>query len=317
MFKRLFVVLVLVGMVLMASSAFAASLSIATGGSAGTYYPIGGAIAAATSKVDGLNVTAETSNASVANAAQVALGEIEIAFCQADVTAWAYNGEVLEQFIGKPLTNLRAIAALYPETLQLVVSKQSGIKTLEDLKGKRVGVGAPGSGTEGDVRAIFNAVGLSYNDMRIEFLDFNGISNRFKDEQIDAGFVVAGIPTAALMDLTTTKDVTLVNFDSATMAKLIASAPFFAPNVVPAGTYTGIDVDINTPSIMALLITQAEQREDVVYAFTKGLFDNIADVQASHAMARNITLENATVGLTAPLHPGAARFYREKGIKVD
>ena len=314
--KRSFVFLVVACMtVFVATSAFAASISIATGGTAGTYYPIGGAIAAAASKIPALNVTAETGNAAVANTNLISDGEIEIAFSQADVTAWAYNGQLM--FEGKPLKNVRTIAALYPETLQLVIAKQSGINSIEDLKGKRVGVGAPGSGTEGDARAIFNAVGLKYDDMKVDFLDFNGVSNRFKDNQIDAGFVVAGVPTSALMDLTTVKDVALFNFDNATMDKIIKANPFFIANVIPAGTYKGIDTNINTPAVMALLITNANQPEDLIYAFTKGMFDNLADVQAAHAMARNIKLETATKGLTAPLHPGAAKYFKEKGIKID
>jgi len=299
------------------SSAFAAStaISIATGGTSGTYYPIGGAIAAAVSKNPALQATAETGNAAVANTNLVSEGEIEIAFSQADVTAWAYSGELM--FEGKPLKNLRAIAALYPETIQLVVSKESGVKTLNDLKGKKIGIGAPGSGTEGDARSIFNTVGLKYDDMSVEFLDFGAVSSRFKDNQIDAGFVVAGVPTAGLMDLTTTKDVALFNFDKETLDKVLKENPFFVANVIPAGTYRGVDTDTNTVSVMAILITNESVPEEVIYNFTKALFENIEDVQASHAMAKNIRLETATNGLTAPLHPGAAKFYKEAGVKVD
>ena len=301
--------------VLVAASAFAASISIATGGTAGTYYPIGGAIATAVSKNPNINATAETANASVANANLIAEGEIEIAFVQADVTAWAYNGE--EMFQGRALSNIRTIAALYPETLQIVVAKESGITSIPEMVGKRVGVGAPGSGVEADVRAIFNTLGIRYDQMDVQFLDFAGVSDRFKDNQIDAGFVVAGLPTAALMDLTTTRDMNLLSFDDEAMGKLVEANPFFVPNVVPAGTYRGIDTDVVTPSVMALLVTFDEMPEEVIYNFTKTLFENIDEVQDAHAMARNITLENATNGLTAPLHPGATKYYREVGINVD
>jgi TRAP transporter TAXI family solute receptor len=312
--KRSFVVLFLACMtILVATSAFAASISVATGGTSGTYYPIGGAIAAAASKNPNIEATAETGNAAVANTNLVSDGEIEIAFSQADVTAWAYNGQVM--FEGKPLKNIRTIAALYPETLQIVV--KPGIKSIAHLLGKRVGVGAAGSGTEGDARAILDTFGLSYNDMKAEFLDFGGVSSRFKDEQIDVGFVVAGVPTSALMDLTTTKEVSLLNFDSESMQRIVGAYPFFVANVIPAGTYKGINEDITTPSVMALLITNADMPDDVIYNFVKGMFDNIGDVQTSHAMAKNIKLETATNGLTAPLHPGAAKFYKEKGINVN
>jgi TRAP transporter TAXI family solute receptor len=300
-----------------ASVAFAAPvpISIATGGTSGTYYPIGGAIAAAVSKGGNITATAETGNAAVANTNLIAEGEIEVAFTQADVTAWAYNGEIM--FEGNAMKGLRTIAALYPETIQLVLSRSAGIKTFPDLNGKKVGIGAPGSGTEGDVRSIFQSVGLKYDDMSVEYLDFGATSSRFKDNQIDAGFVVAGVPTSALMDLTTTRDVDLFNFDKATLDKLIEENPFFVADVIPAGTYRGVDYDVNTPSVMALLITNEDVPEEVIYNFTKGLFENIADVQNSHAMAKNIRLETATNGLTAPLHSGAAKYYKEAGINVD
>jgi TRAP transporter TAXI family solute receptor len=298
-----------------AALAAPAAVSIATGGTSGTYYQIGGAIATAVSKNPALNATAEAGNAAVANTNILADGEIEIAFSQADVTSWAYNGELM--FEGRPLKNLRAIAALYPETIQLVISKEAGIKTLADLKGKKIGVGAPGSGTEGDARAIFQVAGIKYDDMSVEFLDFGSTSSRFKDNQIDAGFVVAGVPTAAIMDLTTTKNVGIFNFDKETLDAIIKAYPFFVPNVIPAGTYKGIDEDVNTPSVMALLITNDSVSEEIIYNFTKTLFENIADVQRSHAIAGNIKLETATVGLTAPLHPGAAKYYKEAGINVD
>ena len=313
---RSFAILVLAGMAaLTANPAFAASISIAAGGIAGTYYPIGVAIAAAITKTTDMQATAETGNAAVANTDLVADGKVEAAFSQADVTAWAYNGQLM--FRGKPLKNIRAIAALYPETLQLVISKQSGIKTVADLKGKSVGVGAPGSGTEGDARTIFDTVGLKYEDVKVDFIDFSAISNRFRDDQIDAGFVVAGVPTLALMNLTAAKDVMILNFDEDTMGTLVKANPFFIPHIIPAGTYRGIDTDVATPAVMALLITSDSVPEEVIYNLTKGIFENIDEVRKSHAMAENIKLETATTGLTAPLHPGAAKYYREKGIKVD
>jgi TRAP transporter TAXI family solute receptor len=299
--------------VFVATSAFAASLSIATGGTTGTYYPIGGAIASAASKNPNIQATAETGNAAVANTNLVSQGEIEIVFSQADVTAWAFNGQMM--FEGKPLKNIRTIAALYPETVQVVV--KPGITRIDQLLGKIVGVGAPGSGTEGDARAIINTFGLTYNDMKVQFLDFSGVSNRFKDNQIDVGFVVSGVPTSALMDLSTTKEINLINFTGEEMDRILAGNPFFIRNTIPSGTYRGVDYDVLTPAVMALLITHDKMPEDVIYNFVKGMFENLADIQVSHAMARNITLESAVKGLTAPLHPGAAKYYKEKGINVN
>ncbi|GHV26897.1 C4-dicarboxylate ABC transporter substrate-binding protein [Synergistales bacterium] len=299
-----------------AGSAFAAGkafLSIATGGTSGTYYPIGGAIAQAVSKGTNIQATAETGNASAANINLVANKEIDIVFAQNDVTYWAYNGKLMFK---SPLKNLRAVAALYPEHIQLVTTAESGIKTINDLKGKRVGVGAPGSGVEGDVRAIFDASGLKYSDMKVDFLDFGATTSRFKDNQIDAGFVVAGYPTAAIMDLATTKNITLMNFSPEALKKLNAAYPYFVASTIPANTYRGITTEIATPSVMAILVTHDGVPENVIYEFTKALFANISDVHAAHAMAKNIRLETALNGLTAPLHPGAAKFYAEKGMKV-
>ena len=202
-----------------AASAAPTFVSLATGGTSGTYYAVGGAIAAAVSKAGKIQCTAETANASVANANLVATNGIEIAFVQNDITYWALNGELM--FQGKPLKNLRAVASLYPENVQVVIAKEAGIKTIKDLKGKRVGVGAPGSGVEGDVQAIFKVAGLTYKDLKkADFLDFAAVTSRFKDNQIDAGFVVAGYPTASIMDLATTKDIALLDFDDAFLFKL-------------------------------------------------------------------------------------------------
>lgn len=296
-----------------AMASAASYISIATGGTSGTYYPIGGAIASAVTKAGKIQCTAETGNASVANANLIATKSIEVAMVQNDITYWAVNGELM--FQGKPLKNIRTIAALYPEHVHVVLAKNSGVKKFADLKGKRVGVGAPGSGVEGDVQAIFKVAGLTYKDLRAaDFLDFAATASRFKDNQIDAGFVVAGYPVAAIMDLTTTKDVDLLSFDDAFLAKLSKQYPFLVKSIIPGKTYRGIDKDTATPAVMAILITHDEVPEDDVYNFTKAMFDGIADIHASHAKGKEINLKTALEGLTAPLHPGAAKFYKEKGM---
>lgn len=288
-------------------------LSIATGGTAGTYYPIGGAIAQAVSKGGAIKATAETGNASVANLNLVGNGEIEVAFAQNDTTFWAYNGQ---QMFKKPLKNLRTVAVLYPEHVQVLLAKNAGIKGINDLKGKRVSVGAAGSGVEADVRAIFGVAGLTYNDMKVDHLDFGATTSRFKDNQIDVGFVVAGYPTASIMDLTTTKDMAMLDFAPDFLAKLSQTHPYFVASKVPAKTYKGIDTDVNTPAVMAMLVTHDKVSDAVVYAFVKGLYENLDVVQASHSMARQITLQGALKGATAPVHPGAAKYYQEKGVAV-
>jgi TRAP transporter TAXI family solute receptor len=314
--KQLLIVALAV-MALLASAGVALAakdrISIATGGTSGTYFPIGGAIAQAVSKTGAMQATAETGNASVANINLISKGDIEIAFTQNDIAYWAYKGE---QMFKQPLANVRAVAALYPEHVQLIVSKEAGIKTIADLKGKRVGVGAPGSGTEGDAKAIMTLAGLQYSDMKVDFLDFGATTSRFKDNQIDAGFVVAGYPTASVMDLALTKDVALLSFDDAFLSKLTKQHPYFMASVVPGKTYKGMDNDIKTPAVMAILVTHDKMSEDMVYKFLKGMFDNIADVHLSHAKGKEINLKTALDGLTVPLHPGAAKFFKEKGMSV-
>lgn len=288
-------------------------LSIATGGTSGTYYPIGGAIAQAVTKGSDIQATAETGNASVANINLVAKGDIEVAFVQNDISFWAYTGKLMFK---SPLSNVRAIASLYPEHVQLILAAGSNIKTPDDLKGKRVGVGAPGSGVEGDVQAIFQVANLKYSDMKVDFLDFGATTNRFKDNQIDAGFVVSGFPTASVMDLALTKEITLMDFSDDFLKALAKEHPYFVPSIIPANTYNKVTQDINTPAVMAILVTHDKVSEDVIYKFTKAMFENINDIHASHAKGKEINLKTALDGLTVPLHPGAVKYYKEKGMAV-
>ena len=288
-------------------------VSIATGGTSGTYYPIGGAIAQAVSKGGAIQATAETGNASVANLNLIGKGEIEVGFAQNDTAFWAYNGQ---QMFKSPMKNLRTVVALYPEHVQMIIAKDANIKTTDDLKGKRVSVGAAGSGVEADVRAIFEVAKLQYSDMKIDHLDFGATTNRFKDNQIDVGFVVAGFPTASIMDLTTTKDVGLFSFTDAFLAELTKAHPYFVPSAIPAGTYRGIDKDTKTPAVVAMLVTHDKVPDNVVYEFVKSMFANIDAVHASHATAKQISLKGALDGVTVPVHPGAAKFYKEQGINV-
>ncbi|MDR3220939.1 MAG: TAXI family TRAP transporter solute-binding subunit [Candidatus Accumulibacter sp.] len=288
-------------------------VSIATGGTSGTYYPIGGAIAQAASKSGALQATAETGNASVANLNLVGKGEIEVVFAQNDTAFWAYNGQ---QMFKEPMKNLRTVAALYPEHVQVIIAKDAKIAGINDLKGKRVSVGAAGSGTEADVRAIFEVAKLTYGDMKIDHLDFGATTNRFKDNQIDVGFVVAGFPTASIMDLTMTKDVTLLTFSDDFLVQLNKAHPYFVASTIPAKTYRGVDQDTKTPAVVAMLVTHDKVPENVVYEFVKNMYENLDAIHASHATAKQITLNGALEGVTVPVHPGAAKYYKEKGVAI-
>ena len=312
--KKILAVLTLIAAVFFSTAALAAPtyMSIATGGTSGTYYAVGGALAEAVSKEGKIKATAETGNASIANANLVNSGEIEIAFVQNDIAAWGAKGELM--FAGKPLKNIRAVASLYPEHIQFIVAKNAKIKTINDLKGKRVGTGAPGSGTEGDVLAILNVAGMSVKDLKANPLDFAQTSARFKDNQIDAGLVVAGYPTASIMDLTTSKDVDLLNFDKAFLDKLHKKYPFFIASKVPAKTYKGINHETNTPAVMAILITNAKVADKDIYNFLDAMYKNTAHLAAVHQKGKEIKLATALKGISIPLHPGAEKFFKDKGI---
>lgn len=316
---KLLIALAMMAVLCLSTTAEAAQkyVSIATGGSSGTYFPIGGAIASAVSRGSKLQVTAETGNASVANINLVSRGEIEIAFVQNDIAFWAFHGQLMFK---KPLKNIRAVAALYPEHIQLILAENSTVKNINDLKGKRVGVGAAGSGVAGDVEAIFGIAGMSFDNIKkdktmdLNFLDFGATTNRFKDNQIDAGFVVAGYPTSSVMELSMTKTISLMSFEDAFMAKLIKTYPYFVDSKIPAGTYNGINHDVRTPAVMAILVTHSDVADSVIYDFTKAMFENIKDIHKSHAKGKEINLNTALDGLTVPLHPGAAKYFKEKGL---
>ncbi|MBN1332157.1 MAG: TAXI family TRAP transporter solute-binding subunit [Synergistales bacterium] len=289
-------------------------VSLATGGTGGTYYPVGGGIADIVSKyVPEVQMTSETGNASQANLNLIGTHQIEMALAQNDVSMWAFKGM-------KPFTqefpNVRMIASLYPETLHVITMKGSGVKDIMDIKGKRVSVGAPGSGVAADVAAILRVAGIKYGEMKTDFLDFNNTTQRFKDNQLDVGFVVAGFPTASIMDLATMHDIDLVTFSDEFMDKLIAEYPFFAKNVIPAGTYKGVDHDTPTPAVMAVWVCDGDLDEDLIYKITKAFWENVEELYPIHAKAKLITLDTALQGLSVPLHPGAEKYYKEVGMTI-
>lgn len=289
-------------------------ISIATGGTGGTYYPLGGGIAEIiTRKVPDFQVTSETGNASAANIMLIGTRQVEMALVQNDVAYWASRG--ILPFREK-VENIRAVASLYPEHLHCISLKGSGIDDIMDIREKRVSVGAPGSGVLGDVAAVLKVAGLKYSDMSTDFLDFNSTTRRFKEGQLDVGFVVAGYPTSSITDLAATHDIDLVNFNDDFMAVLLAEHPFFVKGVIPAGTYQGIDRSVQTPAVLAMLVCDAALPQDVVYRFTRALWENVSDLQKVHEKAKYITLDTAMDGISVPVHPGAAKFYAEKGMTV-
>ena len=289
-------------------------LSIATGGVAGVYYPLGGGLAQVLNNhVPDVEVTAETGNASAANVNLIAGHEVSMALVQNDVSFWAVKG--MPPF-KEPVPNLRMIASLYPEHVQCITTKASGIKAVADLKGKRVSVGAPGSGVAGSLGAIFQVADIKYADMKTDFLDFANTAERIQDGQLDAGFVLAGYPTAAVMALAAQRDIDLVAFEDDILDRLVKEYPYFIKDVVPAGTYKGVDHDTATPAVMAILVCDADLDEELVYNITKAIFENLEELKPVHDKAKLIALEKALDGASITIHSGAAKYYTEKGMKV-
>ena len=289
-------------------------VSLATGGTGGTYYPVGGGMADIISRnLPDVQMTAETGNASVANLNLIGTNQIEMALVQNDVAYFAYNGQMM---FDKAYKNVMTVAVLYPETIQVIAMKKSGVKKITDLPGKRVSVGAPGSGVLADVQLIFRVLGYKFGDMNTDFLDFNNTAQRMKDGQIDVGFVVAGYPTASIMDLATLHDITLVEFDEELIDKLHSEYPFFVKHVIPAGTYKGVDKDTTTVAVQAMWVCDAGLSDDLVYRITKAFWENVEDLYQVHARARQITLDTALEGVSVPVHPGAAKYYKEVGMEV-
>lgn len=289
-------------------------VSLATGGTGGTYYPVGGGIADIVSKyVPEVQMTSETGNASQANLNLIGTHQIEMALAQNDVSMWAYKG--MKPF-KQAFANVRMIASLYPENVQVITMKGSGVKDIMDIKGKRVSVGAPGSGVAADMAAILDVAGIKYGDMQADWLDFNNTTQRFKDNQLDVGVIVAGFPTASIMDLATMHDIDLVNFSDEFMDNLIAKYPFFAKSVIPAGTYKGVDHDTNTPAVMAVWVCDGDLDEDLIYKVTKAFWENVEELYPIHSKAKLITLDTALEGLSVPLHPGAEKYYKEVGMTI-
>lgn len=299
---------------LVLSSAWAAPtfINILTGGTSGVYYPIGVALSQIYNDIDGAKTSVQATKASVENLNLLQAGRGELAFALGDSVADAWNG-VEEAGFKTPLKHLRAIAGTYQNYIQVVASKESGIKTLADLKGKRISVGAPKSGTELNARAIFKAAGLSYADMaRVEFLPYAESVELIKNRQLDATLQSSGLGMAAIRDLATTMPVTFVEIPEAVVIKINNTA--YQPGIIPAGTYEGQAEAVPTVAVTNLLVSQDKVSDELAYQMTKRLFEHLDRLANAHAAAKTIALDTAAKNLPIPLHPGAERFYREAGV---
>lgn len=300
---------------------------ILTGGTVGTYFPIGGLIANAISNppgsrpcseggscgVAGLVATSVASNGSVANVAAIAAGTAQSGFVQSDIAYWAYNGTGI--YAGRPKVDvLRAIANLYPESVQLVVRKGSGIRSVRDLRGRKISLDEPGSGTLVDARLILQAFGMTEKDLQAQYFPAQRVADSLKDGTIDGFFSVSGYPQSAVADLAATVGVELVPIEGPEVDKLVSQFSFFSAEEIPDDAYKGV-AGVKTVSVHALWVTPSKQNEELIYKVTTALWNPATRklLDSGHIKGREIRLETATTGLGIPLHPGAEKFYREKG----
>jgi TRAP transporter TAXI family solute receptor len=288
------------------------NLVLATGGTAGTYYPFGGAMAKIwNSKIKDMNVTAQTSGASGENVRLINKKEVELALVQSDTLDFAFTAK---EAFKEPLKGMSSIAVLYPEVVHVVVAADSPIKSFADLKGKKIGVGAPGSGTEANFRQLMDAYGLKKEDVNGQYLSFSESAEAFKDKHIDAFIVTGGVPTSAIMDVATNNPIRILPVSADVTAKLTQKYPFLAAVKIPANSYKGQTTEVPTVAVNAVLIAGNQLKEDVVYNLTKALFENQAELATAHAKGKELKIDQAVKGVSIPFHPGAVKYYKEKGL---
>lgn len=289
-------------------------MTMGTGGTSGTYYGYGGVLGQYISNNAGVAVTVVSTDGSKANIQGIHAGNYQLGTVQSDVMSYAWDGTRAFEEDGK-VDTFRTVAGLYAEAVQLV-TMDPAIKSVADLKGKSVSIGAPGSGVYFNAIDVLNAAGLTENDIKAQYQSFADSADALKDGKIDAAFIVAGPPTPAITELCTTNDAYLVPIDGEVAEKLMAECPFYTLFTIPAGTYEGQTEDVTTVTVKATLIVSAAATEEDVYNLTAAIFDNIEAITAENAKGAELSLENATEGLTVPFHAGAAKYFKEKGIEV-
>jgi len=288
-------------------------IGIATGGTGGTYYPLGGTFAKIIQDETGIKSSASTSGASAENMAAIKDGKTEIAFTQTDIASYASEGT--EMFSDNKVENARGIATLYPETIQIVTTKDSGIKSVEDLKGKVVSVGEAGSGTLLNAKQILEVHGITLEDLEARNLSFDDSTTGIQDGTIDAAFITSGTPTGAVEGLAATQDITIVPVESGKISELIEKYPYYSEDEIPSGTYSKVDEAVTTVAVRAMLVTNADISEDVIYDVTKAIFENTDAI--THAKGELIKAEDGLKGMGIELHPGAKKYFDEKGVSME
>lgn len=288
-------------------------ITILTGGSSGPYFALGGALSnLLNDNLSYANSSVESTGASAVNATKIGNNEAELALAMNNVVSFAYEGT--ESFADKgEFKNLRGIASLYPNFCQVITVEGTGIESIEDLAGKRVGVGAPGSGTEVDARNILAAHGITYDDVEEDYLSYAESVEQMKNGTVDAAFLTSGLPNSTIMDLATTHDVVIVPIRPEMVEKLAEEVPFYSSEIIPAGTYDN-EEDVYTAAVKSILITNSEVSEQVAYDITKTLFENLQAMRDTHSAADHIDIEKFNEGMPIPLHPGAERYFKEAGV---
>lgn len=306
----------LAAMLAAASPAFAQEqLSIATAGTGGVYYPLGGGLAEVINQhVGGYAATAEVTGGSVENMGLIATGDADLAIALGDTVHQARAGT--GRFEGQRLAMISGLASLYVNMVQIVTLADSGITSLSGLRGKRVSIGAPGSGTEVNAKAILAANGMSYDDIKEQRLNFNETADALANGDIDVGFWSVGAPTSAILNLATTQSIRMIELSDEEIAATRAADPIFAHTTLPGGTYTGVEGDVTVLGIPNVLVVSAEMPDELAYALTRALFEHLGELSMIHPAAHQTTVEFTLDTMPIPLHPGAARYYEEIGAAV-
>lgn len=286
---------------------------IATGGTSGTYYPFGGAVANIwNTKIENMNVTAQATGASAENLRLISKGDAEYAIVQNDVMDYAYNGT--DMFEGQKLPNILTIGTLYPEVVQIAASKKSGIKTIADLKGKRVSIGDAGSGVEFNAKQILEGYGLTFDDIVKNNLSFKESAEGLQNNTLDACFITAGVPNSALQELAFTNGLVLIPVDGEAAEKICKKYSFYTKTIIPGGTYKGSEEDVAALAIKATIAVNANLDEATVYSMTKALFENLDELSQAHAKGKEVSAAAAVTGISVPFHAGALKYFKELGL---
>ncbi|MBF0195388.1 MAG: TAXI family TRAP transporter solute-binding subunit [Magnetococcales bacterium] len=291
-------------------------VSVGTGGVTGVYYPTGGAICRLVNqgrKEHGIRCSVESTGGSVYNTNSIDGGELDVGIAQADVAYKAWNGEAPFK---KKMTKLRSLFAMHPESVSLVARKDANIKNIADMRGKKINLGNPGSGNARTSSELLEACGIAISDLALAGrLKAVEMPDALRDNKLDGYFYVVGHPTANIKDIATSTPIELVNINSDCIDKLIDGREYYVKTEIPAGMYNGVDTATQTYGVKATLVTSSDLGEDTAYKIVKSVFDNLDNFKSLHPAINNLTPKSMLEGLTAPIHAGAMKYYKEKGWK--